>query len=179
MLVQFEEGGGVFKIAALALDAVLLDSAEGVEALLELAGEALALDAEMGEEAMGVDDIEGDFLVERDGSGGARENVGFEQRNAVEAPGGVDELLNELGFSGSGGLVFVRKSAAMVFKGGRVFGGEHGGSSGQAVAQGVERRALLARFGARTGGVLGIGAVDGGAVGTVEMDRRGGRRGHC
>ena len=98
VFVEFEEGGGVFEIAALALGAVGLDVAEGVEALLELAGEALALDGEVVEEAMGVDDVEGDFLIRRDGTGGAREYVGFEQRDAVETPGRVDEFLDELGF---------------------------------------------------------------------------------
>ncbi|MBV9772039.1 MAG: hypothetical protein JOZ32_20870 [Bryobacterales bacterium] len=76
---------------------------------------------------MGVDDIEGDFLVERDGGGGARENVGFKERDAIEAQGGVDELLDELRFSGSSGLVFLEKLAAMSFKGSRVFGRENGG----------------------------------------------------
>jgi hypothetical protein len=93
VFVEFEEGGGVLKIVALGLSAVGLDFAELVEALLELAGKALALDAEVGDEAMGVDDIECDFLIERDGSGGAREHFGFEQRDAVETPGGVGEPL--------------------------------------------------------------------------------------
>jgi hypothetical protein len=53
----------------------------------------VALDAEVGDEAMGVDDIEGNFVIEGDGSGGAREDVGLEQRDAVEAPGSVGELL--------------------------------------------------------------------------------------
>ncbi|MBV9772040.1 MAG: hypothetical protein JOZ32_20875 [Bryobacterales bacterium] len=46
--MEFEESGGVFEVAALALGAIRLDRAEGVEALLELAGEALTLDAEVG-----------------------------------------------------------------------------------------------------------------------------------
>ena len=125
--MEFEERGGVFEVAALALGAVLLDRAEGVEAFLELAGEALALDAEIGEEAMGVDNVEGDFLVERNGRGGASEQVGFKERDAIETPGGVDKLLDELRFGGSGGLVFVVKLVAMLFKGGRVFGGKNGG----------------------------------------------------
>ena len=45
VFVEFEEGGGVFEVAALALGAVGLDVAERVEGLLKLAGEALALDA--------------------------------------------------------------------------------------------------------------------------------------
>jgi len=62
VFVEFKEGGGVLEVAALALGVVSLDVAEGFEALLELAGETLALDAEGGEKAMGVDDVEGDFL---------------------------------------------------------------------------------------------------------------------
>ena len=38
VFVEFEEGGGVVEIAALALGAVGLNLTEGVEALLELAG---------------------------------------------------------------------------------------------------------------------------------------------
>ena len=44
MFVEFEEGGGVFELAALALAAVGLDVAEVLESLLELAGEAVALE---------------------------------------------------------------------------------------------------------------------------------------
>jgi hypothetical protein len=73
---------------------------------------------------MGVDDVEGDFFLWRYWGGGAGEDVGFEQRDAVEAPGGVDELLDELGFGGRGGLVLVEEAAAMGFEDGRVFGGE-------------------------------------------------------
>ena len=42
-LLEFKEGGGVLEVAKLALGAVGLDHAEGVEALLELAGKAMAL----------------------------------------------------------------------------------------------------------------------------------------
>ena len=92
VLVEFEEGGGVSEIAALAVGAVGLDRAKGVEAFLEL------------DEAMGVDDV-GWWLV----------------------IGGwwlVGELLDELGFGGRGGLVFVDEAAAMVLIDGRGFGGE-------------------------------------------------------
>ena len=61
MFVEFEEGGGVFEFAALVIDTVGLDVAERFEGFLELAREALALDAEVGEEAMGVDDVELDL----------------------------------------------------------------------------------------------------------------------
>jgi hypothetical protein len=138
VFVEFEEGGGVFEVAALALGAVRLDFAEQAEGLLELAREALRVQAEGGEE--------------RDqglGAGVLREQVGFQQRDAVEAPGSVDELLDELGFGGGGRLVLDEEAASMVFKGGAVFGRQDGGGGGQAVAQGVERGTLFTGFGAR------------------------------
>ena len=126
VLVKFEEGGGVFEVAALVLGAIGLDIAERFQAFLELAGETLALDAEVGEKAMGVDDVKVDGGLLGGGIGGAGEQVGFEERDAVEAPGGVGEFLDELGFGGSGGLVFVEEAAAMCVVGGSVFGGEDG-----------------------------------------------------
>lgn len=127
VFVELEEGGSVFEFAALALDAVGLDFAKLVQAFLELAGETLALDAEVGEEAMGVDDVKGDFLIERNGGGCTREHVGFEEWDAVETPGGVGELVDKMGFGGSSGLVFVEEAAAMRVVRGSVFGGEDGG----------------------------------------------------
>jgi hypothetical protein len=158
VFVEFEEGGGVFEVAALAFGTVGLDLAELVEALLELPGEALALDAEVGEEAMSVDDVKVDGSLIGWRLGGAGEHFGFEERDSVEAPGSVGELLDELGFGGSGGLIFVEEAAAMVCIGGWVFGGEDGRGGRQAVAQGVERRTLLAGRGARTGGVQRVRA---------------------
>ena len=48
VLVEFEEGGGVFEVAALALGAVGLDLAENVQGFLKLAGEPLGMHAEGG-----------------------------------------------------------------------------------------------------------------------------------
>jgi hypothetical protein len=114
------------RAAALAFGAVGLNLAELVEALLELPGKALALDAEVGDEAMGVDDVEGNLLIEREGSSGAREHLGFKQGDVVETPGSVGELLNELRFGGSGGLVFVEEAAAMGIERRLVFGRKNG-----------------------------------------------------
>ncbi|MBZ5607469.1 MAG: hypothetical protein LAP38_04365 [Acidobacteriia bacterium] len=169
VVVEFEEGGRVFEVAALALAAVALDLAEMVESFLELAGEALALDGEVIDEAMGVDDVEGHFLINDSGwfvgrIGGAVQDVGFEQRDAVEAPGGIGQLVDELGFGVSCRLVFVKEGAAVGFVDGGVFRRQDGGCGGEAVAEGVQRRALLAGFGAGAGGVLGVGAVDGAAA---------------
>ncbi len=163
VFVEFEEGGGIVELAALMLGAIGLDLTELVEAAVELPGKALALDTEVGDEAMGIDDIEGDFLIGRDGRGGARKGFGFEERDAVEAPGGSGELLDELRFGGSGGLIFIEEAAAMGVVGGRVFGGEDGGGGGQAVAQGVAGGTLFAGCGTGAGGVLAVGAIYGGA----------------
>jgi hypothetical protein len=80
--MEFEEGCGALE-GALMLEAALgLDFAEGVEGALELAGEALAVDAERGElgnEGLGV--------------GALGEDLGLEQWDAVETPGGVGEFL--------------------------------------------------------------------------------------
>ena len=81
VFVEFEEGGGVFELAALAFPTVGLDVAEVLESFLELAREAVALDAEVGEEPVGVEDGEAVRV---------REKSGFEERDAIEAPGGVD-----------------------------------------------------------------------------------------
>ncbi|HMD47962.1 MAG TPA: hypothetical protein VKG79_02645 [Bryobacteraceae bacterium] len=164
VFVEFEEGGGVLKIAAFALGAGGLDFAEGVEGFLELAGEALALDAEVGDEAMGVDDVEVDAGLFGGRVGCAAEEAGFEERDAVETPGGVDQFVDEVGFGGGCRLVFVEESAAVGFEGGRVFGGEQRGCGGEAVAESVQRGALFAGFGAGSGGVLGVRAVDGCAM---------------
>jgi hypothetical protein len=164
LFMEFEEGGGVPEVAALALVTIGLDIEELVERFLELAGEALALDAEAVEKAMGVDDVKVDGGLLGGRIGGAIQQVGFEERDAVETPGGVGELVDELGFGCCGGLVFVEELATMGFIRGWVFRGQDGGAGRQAMAQRVERRTLLAGFGARTGGVLGIGAIDGGAI---------------
>src|ERR1700722_8372465 len=163
VFVQFEQSGGVFEFAALALDALSLHFAEFVQAFLELAGETLALNAEVGEEAMGVDDVKFDGGLLGGWIGSAGEQVGFEERDAIEAPGGVGELLDELGFGGSGGSVFVEEAAAMGVEGRLVFGRKDGGGGGQAMAQRIQRGTLLTGIGSWSGGAQGIGAVNGGA----------------
>jgi hypothetical protein len=130
VLMEFEEGGSVFEVVVLALAAVGLDFAELVERFLKLAGDALRLDAEVVEEPMGVDDVEIDCRLLRRWVGGTRQEVGFKERDAVETPGGVDELLDELSFGFSGRLVFVYELAAMVFISDPIFGGEDGGGGG-------------------------------------------------
>jgi len=164
VFMQNEERGGVLQVTALLLAALDLEIAKDFERLVELAGEAVQLDAEIADEAVGVDDVEIDGGLFGGRVGGAVEQIGFEARDAVDAPGSVGEFLNEVGFSGGGGFEVVVKLAAVVLVGGCVFGGEDRGLSGKAVAQSVERRTLFAGIGARAGGMLGIGAIDGRAV---------------
>ena len=83
VFVEFEEGSGVFEVAAVALDAVGLDFAEVVHGLLELAGEPLVVQAEGSEGAMGVDDVKVDSGLIGGRIGGAVEEGGFEERDAV------------------------------------------------------------------------------------------------
>jgi hypothetical protein len=81
----------------------------------ELAGESRAVESEGGE---GWD--------QKLGAGGGGEEVGFKEWNAVEAPGGVGEFLDELSFGGVGGLILVDELAAVLFVRGWIFGGEDG-----------------------------------------------------
>ncbi len=91
--MEFQEGRGVFEVAALALCAVGLDVAERVEALLELAGEALAVHAKGGEGAVGVDDVKVDCSLIVGWIGGAvggwllaiGTGIGFVMRGASDA----------------------------------------------------------------------------------------------
>src|ERR1700734_566545 len=130
VLVEFEEGGGVFEVAALALGAVSLDVAEGFQGFLELAGETRVVQAEGSEGAVRVDDVKFEGSLLGGWVGGAIEERGFEQGDAVEAPGGVGDFGDELGLGGGGGLVFVEELAAVALVGGGVLGGEDGGRGG-------------------------------------------------
>ena len=119
VLMEFQDVGGVAEVAALLVAALVLDGAELVERFLELAGEARAVESEGGEG--------GDQEL---GAGGGGEEVGFKEWNAVQAPGGVGQFLDELRFGGVGGLILVSELPAVLFVRGRVFGGEDGGAGG-------------------------------------------------
>jgi hypothetical protein len=82
--------------------------------------------AEGGDGAVGVDDIEVDASLIGGRVGGAVEQGGLERGDAVEAPGGVDKFLGELGLGWCGGLVFVEELAAVALEGGGVLGGAIG-----------------------------------------------------
>jgi hypothetical protein len=101
------------------VSALGLDFAELVHSILELAGEPLVVQAESGQ-------LRNQGL----GTGVLRKQRGFKEWNASESPGGVGEFLGELGFGGSGGLVFVEELAAVKLIGSGVLSSEDGGAAG-------------------------------------------------
>ena len=143
VFVELEEGGGAFEVALFLGAAAGLDGAELIERLVELAREAVAVEAESGEGAMEVDDVARQRVM---AVCGADEKVGFEQRDAIEAPGGVGQFADEMDFGGGFGLVFVVELAAVELVGGGVLGGQDGGLGGEAVSEGVARGTEFAGF---------------------------------
>ena len=125
MFVEFEEGGGLFELAAFEVLPVGLDVTQCDKRFLELAGEAGGLAVEAGEEVVGFDDRKAVC---------AGDEAGFKKRDAAQAPGGVAEFFDELGFGGRGRLVFVEEGATVGFEGGGVFGGENRRRGGKPVA---------------------------------------------
>ena len=94
-----------------------------MQGLLELAGEAIAVYAEFGNGFGGIDDVEQHAGCFVGGIGGALEQIGFEEGDAVEAPSGVGEFLDELEFGGGGGFVFVMELlAVLLIRGGSSVG---------------------------------------------------------
>ena len=165
MFMELDDVGRVLELLVLAFAAVELDFAEVFEGFVELAGEALAVEAEGGEESMRVDNVEGRGLGAGGWGLGAREEIGFEKGDTLEAPGGVGQFVNECDFSGSGGAVFLDELAAVLLVYGRIFGREDGGAAGQSVSKGIERGTLLAGFGSGAGRMLCVRAIDFAAVG--------------
>jgi hypothetical protein len=66
------------------------------------------------------------------------EQAGFEGAEAAEAPGGHGHLLDEQGFGGAGGVVFVEESVAKFLEFLRIFVGQDGGLGGESVTESVE-----------------------------------------
>src|ERR1700733_15743535 len=133
--------------------ALFLDFAEMMEGFLELAGEARAVERERGQrrdEGLGV--------------GVLGEQGGFEEWDAVETPGGVGDFVDQLSFGGSGGSVLIDELLDVAPVGFGGLGGQDGGLGSETVPQGGAGGTLFALFGARTGGVEGVGAVGGGAT---------------
>jgi len=93
------------------------------------------------------------------------EQVGFEELDAFETPGGIGHFVDQFSFGGGGGFVLVEKLLDVKLVGCGVLCGQDCGAGGEAMGQGVARRTLFAGFGARAGGVEGVAAV--GAVRAV------------
>ncbi|HTS49572.1 MAG TPA: hypothetical protein VMH05_16580 [Bryobacteraceae bacterium] len=156
--MDFGDCGGGLEVAFAVGEALGLDFAELIESFLKLAREAHAVETEHRESAHGAVDVNLDCLA------GAFQQIGFEGRDAVEAPGGVGQFLSELRFGWSRRAVFVDELAAVLLVSSLIFGGQNRSAAQQAVAEGVLGRARFTFLGAGAGGMLGIGAIDGGAV---------------
>ena len=74
------------------------------------------------------------------------------------------KIADDCGFMRGEATEIVEKLLDMALISGRIFGGQDGGLGCQAMAERVERRVLFAGFGTRAGGMLGVGAIDGGAI---------------
>jgi len=107
LLMQFEESSGVSEFANFALAPLELNLMKLMERLVKLARQAIAMQTERVQEAVRVDNIEVDsgLLIGRIGRAG--EHLGFEERNAIEAPGGAGKFGDEVMLSGSGRFVLV------------------------------------------------------------------------
>jgi hypothetical protein len=92
-----KELGGFGELAALQAAALFLDVAELLYGFLKLTGEARAMQTEPGEL--------------RDGLGGGvlRKQLGFEEWDAVDAPGSVGDFVDQLSLGGGGGLILIEK----------------------------------------------------------------------
>jgi hypothetical protein len=53
------------------------------------------------------------------------EQPGFDERDAVLAPRGIGELVDELGLGGSGRTILVKKLLDVAVEGGEVFAGQN------------------------------------------------------
>ncbi len=158
-LMAQEEFGGFGELAAFQVVTLFLDFAELIERFLELAGEARAVQSERGQlrdQGLGV--------------GVLGKQLGFEEWDAVEAPGGVGDFVDQLSLGGGGGGVLIEKLLDVALVGFGVLGGQDSGLGSETVAQRVEGRTLLAGFGARAGGVLGVGAVGCTSTGYPALD---------
>jgi hypothetical protein len=148
--MAYEDFGHFVEMAALQAATVFLDIAEVLGSFLELAGKARAVHSEPGQEwDLGL------------GVGFQGEQLGFEEWDAVEAPGNVGHFVDQLSLDGIGGFAVSEKLLDVALVSSGILVGQDGGAGGEAMAQGVLRGALFARFSARAGGVRGVGAVNG------------------
>jgi hypothetical protein len=109
----------------------------------------------------GVIDIDGPGMLMHP----EREEIGFERGNPVKTPSGIGKSLDQLFFKCALGFEIVEEKLGLALVGSEILCGHDDGMPGESVAKRIERRALFARVGARAGGVLGIGAIDGSASG--------------
>jgi hypothetical protein len=91
------------------------------------------------------------------------EDFGFDLRNAVELPGGQDELLGEVELLDGLEVEFFEVAFGEEVVVGGVFGGEERGLGGEAVFEGVEGGFGFAGGGTGAGGFEGVEAVGGGS----------------
>ena len=137
MLMAYEEFGRLGKLAALQAAALFLDLAELLDNFLELTGEARAVQAESGEGAKGVNDVKVDGGLLSGRVCGAGKQLGFEERDAVEAPCGVGDFVDELGLCWGGGLVLTDKIGEHALDGGFVFEGDENSGTRKTVREAV------------------------------------------
>src|ERR1700720_3135367 len=135
VLVDFQDFRGLIELTLFGCTAFGLNLAEQREGAFELTGEALALGAYAGEcphvFAKCQGHGQGGFGLWMVGAeailhfGDAeREKVGLDSGGAVHAPGGIDEGLDELGFGGVFGVVFLQEGLRVALISGVVLGGE-------------------------------------------------------
>jgi hypothetical protein len=136
-----------------ALDAgfVAAEGGEGVGALPEHVGEAAA-GGEVGVLLLDVCLAVGETEVEE---------TGFEAAKAAEPPLGHDDLMDEGGFEGAGGLEVVEEGVAEFVEGIVVFVEDGGVFGGEAVLECVEANGGLAFGGDGAGAELGVTAIGG------------------
>lgn len=147
----------VFFLHCLFLDFEKLGAGPG-----ELAAEAVAVEAEVGEgshqNVAGFDQSDGVLdVVELVGK---TQKIGFHGSNAVNAPREVGEGADEVELAHRLGIVLVEESLEMDLIKLGVLAGDDGRLAGEPVAESVQRRSLFPFRGARTGGFLGIQAID-------------------
>src|SRR5580704_10560854 len=147
--VHLENLGGVGHLAPFVFTPLGLDLTELLKSAVEQAGQALLVNADIGEGvALVVEGFSqgqspsGAGFIGADGIemvlGGEGKESGLGGGNAVEAPGGVAERLDELFFERTFGLELVDEAFEVALVGGLVLGGQDDDVAGEAVAQRVE-----------------------------------------
>jgi hypothetical protein len=147
------------------LGARFLEVAEFGEGLVELAGEALAVEAQVSEGS--TEFIEGGepgiLVVEGTVVGVLVEEIGFDGCDAKETPAEVGQELDEDGFGLGLRVVLIVEGCDVSFVDFGVLAWNERVLAGEAVAESVEGRSVFAFLGFRSGGELGVGAIDFGA----------------